>query len=201
MCVLGKPIKKIGTSLASGFACSIKRARYSVLSCRVSGTLIWTRLHRYPCLFLTAFDASCPQLPVYVPSEAEKKDPALYASNVRDMMLRVGGFKASPASLQDSRAYIALLQARCIGPTSSVASLATLRVSHSSFALCTPAVLHVDMQTCSHCLKPAQTILNAISNYEKDTGLFALANARLLVAGQKAAKGEPRCHGAGGRLA
>jgi hypothetical protein len=52
------------------------------------------------------------QLPVYVPSEAERADPALYAANVRDMMLRVGGFKPSPASLQDSRAYIALLQAR-----------------------------------------------------------------------------------------
>jgi len=51
------------------------------------------------------------QLPVYVPSEAERADPALYAANVRDMMLRVGGFKPSPASLQDSRAYIALLQA------------------------------------------------------------------------------------------
>ena len=62
--------------------------------------------------FLRTIAMSCPQLPVYVPSEAEKKDPALYASNVRDMMLRVGGFKASPASLQDSRAYIALLQAR-----------------------------------------------------------------------------------------
>jgi len=52
---------------------------------------------------------------VYVPSEAERADPALYAANVRDMMLRVGGFKPSPASLQDSRAYIALLQARAAG--------------------------------------------------------------------------------------
>ncbi len=53
----------------------------------------------------------CVQLPVYVPSEEEKKDPTLYAANVRAMMLRVGGFKPSAASLQDSRAYIALLQA------------------------------------------------------------------------------------------
>ena len=75
---------------------------------------------------------SCPQLPVYVPSEAEKKDPALYASNVRDMMLRAGGFKASPASLQDSRAYIALLQARHREPIEDGFdnSLAALCVPH-----------------------------------------------------------------------
>lgn len=104
----------------------------------------------YSCLLRTTA-ASCPQLPVYVPSEAEKKDPALYASNVRDMMLRVGGFKASPASLQDSRAYIALLQARHREPNEHgcVASSAALRVPHPLLALCPPAVPHVSMQPSS----------------------------------------------------
>ena len=89
--------------------CSATRAR-----CRMQGVLhpiTGMAPHVFP-LGLHTCAVSLPQLPVYVPSEAEKKDPALYASNVRDMMLRVGGFKASPASLQDSRAYIALLQAR-----------------------------------------------------------------------------------------
>ena len=79
---------------------------------------------------LRTIAVSGPQLPVYVPSEAEKKDPTLYANNVRDMMLRVGGFKASPASLQDSRAYIALLQACRNKPHKSgaAASSASLRL-------------------------------------------------------------------------
>jgi lysophosphatidylcholine acyltransferase / lyso-PAF acetyltransferase len=54
------------------------------------------------------------ELPVYVPSEEEKADPALYAENVRKYMLRVGGFKPSEASLVDSRAYIALLEVRFV---------------------------------------------------------------------------------------
>ena len=58
------------------------------------------------------------QLPLYVPNEAEKADPKLYAANVRDMMLREGGFFPSEASLLDSRAYIALLRGKPPPPKS-----------------------------------------------------------------------------------
>ena len=34
------------------------------------------------------------QLPVYVPSEAERKDPALYANNMREYMVRGRGQQA-----------------------------------------------------------------------------------------------------------
>ncbi|KAK9826820.1 hypothetical protein WJX81_004146 [Elliptochloris bilobata] len=79
--------------------------------------------HAFLMLANATHSVTAYELPVYVPSEAEKGDPTLYANNVRDMMLRVGGFKASPASLQDSRAYIALLQGRK-PPKGSCAALA-----------------------------------------------------------------------------
>lgn len=120
---------------------------------------------------------SLPQLPVYVPSEAEKKDPALYASNVRDMMLRVGGFKASPASLQDSRAYIALLQARLNKPNKHVcvAGSAAPRVPHPPFSGASAHQL-CHMQTCRHvatihCL---YRLLIAVSLCVEATALSAL---------------------------
>lgn len=50
------------------------------------------------------------QLPIYVPSEEEKKDAQLYANNVRQMLMDVGGFGSSDAGLLDCRAYINLLQ-------------------------------------------------------------------------------------------
>ncbi|BDA43236.1 Lysophosphatidylcholine acyltransferase 1 [Coccomyxa sp. Obi] len=61
------------------------------------------------------------QLPIYHPSEEEKADPKLYAANVREMMLREGGFKASESSLLESRAYIALLEGRKPPPKSQAA--------------------------------------------------------------------------------
>lgn len=63
------------------------------------------------------------QLPIYYPSEEEKKDPKLYASNVRELMLREGGFKPSESSLQDCRAYIAMLEGRKV-PANSQAGQA-----------------------------------------------------------------------------
>lgn len=63
----------------------------------------------------------CPdaaQLPLYVPNEAEKADPKLYAANVRALLLREGRFFASEASLLDSRAYIALLRGKPPHPKS-----------------------------------------------------------------------------------
>lgn len=59
-----------------------------------------------------------PQLPLYVPNEAEKADPKLYAHNVRELMLKEGGFFSSEASLLDSRAYIALLRGKTPPPKS-----------------------------------------------------------------------------------
>jgi len=50
------------------------------------------------------------QLPVYTPSPEEKKDPHLYANNVRQMLMDAGGFGSSQADLTDCRAYISLLQ-------------------------------------------------------------------------------------------
>ena len=52
------------------------------------------------------------QLPVYKPSPDEKKDPHLYARNVRQMLMNAGGFESSDANLMDCRAYISMLQGR-----------------------------------------------------------------------------------------
>lgn len=40
-------------------------------------------------------------LPVYYPSDEEKRNPALYAHNVRQLMAREGKFKLSDATLSD----------------------------------------------------------------------------------------------------
>jgi hypothetical protein len=52
--------------------------------------------------FLTQFVNYCTitLYPVYTPSAEEKADPALYASNVRAYMARVGGLKLSDSTLQ-----------------------------------------------------------------------------------------------------
>ena len=52
------------------------------------------------------------QLPVYVPSVEEHKDPALYASNVCEYMLKYSDLKPSDAVLADKRAYHENLRAR-----------------------------------------------------------------------------------------
>mmetsp|Transcript_418 Transcript_418/g.736 ORF Transcript_418/g.736 Transcript_418/m.736 type:complete len:338 (+) Transcript_418:471-1484(+) len=44
-------------------------------------------------------------LPVYTPSEAEKADPELYASNVRLAMAKAGGLGLSKLTLEDKRVY------------------------------------------------------------------------------------------------
>ena len=50
------------------------------------------------------------QLPVYVPSEEERKDPALYAANVRQYMLKYSKLTPSESTYQDKMAYHALLK-------------------------------------------------------------------------------------------
>ena len=52
------------------------------------------------------------QLPIYYPSEEEKKDAKLYAANVRELLLREGGMKPSESTLADCRAYISMLQGK-----------------------------------------------------------------------------------------
>lgn len=58
------------------------------------------------------------QLPIYYPSEEEKKDAKLYAANVRELLLREGGMKPSESTLADCRAYISMLQGKQPGPKS-----------------------------------------------------------------------------------
>lgn len=48
-------------------------------------------------------------LPVYVPSEEEKKDPALYAQNVRRIMGEAGGFELTHHTLAHKRIYQGIL--------------------------------------------------------------------------------------------
>lgn len=61
---------------------------------------------------MRAEQVSCAQLPLYHPSEAEKKDPKLYADNVRALLLREGNMKPSESTLADCRAYISMLQGK-----------------------------------------------------------------------------------------
>ena len=58
------------------------------------------------------------QLPIYHPSEEEKKDAKLYAANVRALLLREGGMKPSESTLADCRAYISMLQGKPPNPKS-----------------------------------------------------------------------------------
>lgn len=66
---------------------------------------------------LSCYNASL-QLPIYHPSEEEKKDAKLYAANVRALLLREGGMKASESTLADCRAYISMLQGKPPNPKS-----------------------------------------------------------------------------------
>ena len=49
------------------------------------------------------------ELPVYVPNEAEKADPALYGRGVRAAMMAAGDFSPMDATLEDKWEYQALL--------------------------------------------------------------------------------------------
>ena len=46
--------------------------------------------HIFLMLTLPVHSVTCFELPVYRPSEAERKDPKLYAHNVRQLMVRRG---------------------------------------------------------------------------------------------------------------
>lgn len=82
--------------------------------------LCFGSLYALACSTLVSREIPCVlmQLPLYVPNEAEKADPKLYAANVRAMMMREGHFFSSEASLLDSRAYIALLRGKPPPPKS-----------------------------------------------------------------------------------
>lgn len=49
-------------------------------------------------------------LPVYMPSEAEKADPALYAANVKRVMLAASAQGDSDVTYQDKKAYLAKIR-------------------------------------------------------------------------------------------
>lgn len=49
------------------------------------------------------------QLPVYVPNEDERKDPVLYANNVRQYMLKYSKLTPIESTFQDKLAYHSLL--------------------------------------------------------------------------------------------
>ncbi len=65
---------------------------------------------------LTAFPLQGVYLPMYEPSAAERKDPALYAAGVRAAMLRTGSLTASELTLEDKRAYQQALLASAVAP-------------------------------------------------------------------------------------
>ena len=56
------------------------------------------------------------ELPVYVPSDAEKADPARYAAGVRAAMMGAGDFSPLDATLEDKWEYQALLAGRAPPP-------------------------------------------------------------------------------------
>jgi hypothetical protein len=137
------------------------------------------------------------------------------------MMLRVGGFKASPASLQDSRAYIALLQARaadrvldrCERGAGALAAHAHFAVSvavqctgEAGTASAAAACVWLGMSVCPACnevnlagacryarLRSTLSLRGAQAEL-RSSGHFAL----MLRAGPQAAQGQPRRGGAGG---
>ena len=52
------------------------------------------------------------RLPAYYPDSAERANPALYASRVREAMLAVGDFAPSDSTIADKWEYQALLQGK-----------------------------------------------------------------------------------------
>ncbi|BDA48874.1 probable lysophosphatidylcholine acyltransferase 1 [Coccomyxa sp. Obi] len=72
-------------------------------------------------MFATPFHSiTAYELPVYVPTEEEQKDPVLYAHNVREYMLRYSGLKPSSALLADKRAYHAKLKGEALPASKKV---------------------------------------------------------------------------------
>lgn len=62
--------------------------------------------------FLTQFVNYCELewLPVYVPNEAEKADPQLYANNVRAAMAKASGLELRDVDLQDKQDYLGIIR-------------------------------------------------------------------------------------------
>jgi lysophosphatidylcholine acyltransferase/lyso-PAF acetyltransferase len=70
--------------------------------------------HRHIILMLLNIfhSVTCYKLPVYYPSEKEKKDPQLYAANVRKAMLTASGLKPSTQTYIDKVKYNDALRAK-----------------------------------------------------------------------------------------
>lgn len=62
-------------------------------------------------LFCNLFHSvTCYELPPYFPSEQERGDPALYAANVRQYMLKYSKLQATDATMEDKRRYQEVLK-------------------------------------------------------------------------------------------
>lgn len=72
------------------------------------------------------------RLPAYYPDSSERKDPVLYASRVRDMMLTVGDFAPSDSTIADKWEYQALLQGKPPRPPPPLPQQAAAFVSSST---------------------------------------------------------------------
>ncbi|KAL6012381.1 hypothetical protein ACLOJK_002868 [Asimina triloba] len=59
------------------------------------------------CQFVNHIEVT--RLPIYVPSEAEKEDPKLYANNLRKLMATEGNLTLSDIGLPEKRVYHAAL--------------------------------------------------------------------------------------------
>ncbi|GIL76379.1 hypothetical protein Vretifemale_5945 [Volvox reticuliferus] len=62
-------------------------------------------LHIFLAMTEFSFRVTCYMLPLYKPSEAEKADPALYAENVRQMMVKYSGIPACDDTYADKLAF------------------------------------------------------------------------------------------------
>ncbi|XP_078149036.1 lysophospholipid acyltransferase LPEAT1-like isoform X2 [Carex rostrata] len=86
-------------------------------------SLAWESISGVPhailvlCQFINYMDVI--KLPVYYPSEEEKRDPHLYANNVRKLIAREGKLILSESGLAEKRDYLAMLrESDCILPCS-----------------------------------------------------------------------------------
>jgi lysophosphatidylcholine acyltransferase/lyso-PAF acetyltransferase len=69
--------------------------------------------HIYLMLTLPVHSVTCFELPVYRPSEAERRDPKLYAHNVRQLMVRRG--EEGEAVSRQGAAKLRLWATACAG--------------------------------------------------------------------------------------
>ncbi|KDD76656.1 hypothetical protein H632_c147p2 [Helicosporidium sp. ATCC 50920] len=69
-------------------------------------------IHRHLILLLAhpCHSATFTELPVYVPNAEERADPRLYATNVRELMMKAGGFENTAATFEDKMRHLATIK-------------------------------------------------------------------------------------------